>query len=282
LAQAGAAIGSVPGNAGGNSCRPGGADVWHESCSSHHGNLTDDGKMTAPAHPLRHTLLTLLLLTPLLSAQAGAPGHPHGDILAVVEAAALGAALDEGYDQVEVRVRPLDARLRPALCAEPLTTVRPHAGRALGPVSYGVRCSGPVPWTLYLRADVSAVLALPVLAQPLPRGALIGRGDLQLQERRITTPSQGLITSIDEALGKELQRPLPAGSTLRFGHVALPELVTRGQTVTLVAGANGLRVQMQGKALASGAAGDRLLVSNLRSGRRVEGIVLPDGNVRIP
>jgi flagella basal body P-ring formation protein FlgA len=64
--------------------------------------------------------------------------------------------------------------------------------------------------------------------------------------------------------------------------VALPELVVRGQTVTLVAGSPGVEVRMQGKALASGAEGDRLMVSNLRSGRRVEGIVLSDGSVQIP
>lgn len=52
--------------------------------------------------------------------------------------------------------------------------------------------------------------------------------------------------------------------------------------VTLVAGSEGLQVQMQGKAMANGAAGDRLLVTNINSGRRVEGIVLSDGSVRIP
>ena len=36
---------------------------------------------------------------------------------------------------------------------------------------------------------------------------------------------------------------------------------------------------MQGKALASGAAGDRILVANERSGRRLEGIVGRDGTV---
>ncbi|MEM9398025.1 MAG: flagella basal body P-ring formation protein FlgA, partial [Pseudomonadota bacterium] len=36
------------------------------------------------------------------------------------------------------------------------------------------------------------------------------------------------------------------------------------------------------KALASGAEGDRLRVTNLSSGRRLEGIVLADGTVRVP
>ena len=85
-----------------------------------------------------------------------ATAHPHSDIVGVVEAAALSAAANEGLDGIEVRVRPLDARLRPAQCDQALEISRSHAGRVLGAVSYGVRCASPSPWTLYLRADVSA------------------------------------------------------------------------------------------------------------------------------
>jgi flagella basal body P-ring formation protein FlgA len=38
---------------------------------------------------------------------------------------------------------------------------------------------------------------------------------------------------------------------------------------------------MQGKALANGAEGDRLLVQNMSSGKKVEGLVLAGGTVLI-
>ena len=216
------------------------------------------------------------------AASAATPIHPHDDILALVESAALTAAMAEGLEDVEVRVQPLDARLRPARCGEPLEIARPNAGRALGPVSYGVRCPGPVPWTLYLRADVSASLELPVPRAPLPRGAVIAAADLQTVTRRITTPAIDIIVDRDEAIGMEVLRPLAAGTPIHHAQVGLPQLVSRGQTVVLVAGGQGLEVRMQGKALGNGAAGDRIQVTNTRSGRRVEGIVLADGSVRIP
>jgi len=216
------------------------------------------------------------------TASTGSSPHPHDDILATVEAAALGAAMEQGLDDIAVRVRPLDQRLRPAQCGEPLEIVRPHAGRALGPVSYGVRCASPTPWTLYLRADVSAALDVPVLRAPLPRGALIAENDLEITTRRITSAASDLILDPERAIGMELKRSLAAGSELRYGQVALPRLVSRGQTVTLVAGAKGLEVRMKGKAMANAAEGDRLQVTNMSSGRRVEGIVLADGSVRIP
>lgn len=215
-------------------------------------------------------------------ATASETAQPHDDILNLVEFAALQAASEQGLDQVTVRVRPLDQRLRPALCDRELEIVRPHNGRVLGPVSYGVRCSGSVPWTLYLRAEVSASLELPVLAKALPRGTILSRRDLDVVTRRITSRAADIILDPDMAVGMELKRPLPAGSSLRHGHVDLPELVTRGQMVTLVAGGSGVEVRMQGKAMGSGAKGDRLQVTNLASGRRVEGLVLSDGSIRIP
>ncbi len=228
---------------------------------------------------------TALASAGALAASAQAPtalaGHPHGEIIAVAELAALDAAMAEGLNDVEVRVRPLDQRLKPARCDQPLEIVRPNNGSVLGPVSYGVRCGGNSPWTLYLRAQVSASLEIPVLRRGLTRGDLISERDIEVVTRRITARAADLILDPELLLGMEVRRPIPAGSPLRHGQVDYPVLVTRGQTVTLVAGGPGLEVRMQGKAMGSGAMGDRLIVTNLNSGRRVEGIVQRDGSVQI-
>jgi flagella basal body P-ring formation protein FlgA len=202
--------------------------------------------------------------------------------MAVAEFAALDAAQAEGLTDVEVRVRPLDRRLRPALCDQPLEIIRPNVGNVLGPVSYGVQCPGSVPWTLYLRADVSASIDVPVLRRSMARGDLISAQDIDVVRRRITTRAADLIVDPDALIGMEVIRPMPAGSTLRQGQVDYPVLITRGQSVTLIAGGGGLEVRMQGKAMGNGAAGDRLVVTNTSSGRRVEGIVQSDGSVQIP
>lgn len=227
-------------------------------------------------------VFTTLVSPGVANASTQGPYHSHSDILAIVEGAALSAAMEAGLDGVEVRVRPLDQRLRPAQCTQPLEISRTHAGRVLGPVSYGVRCSGDTPWTLYLRAEVSASMEIPVLRSPLPRGAIISEKDLEVVLRRISTQAVDVIIDPSVAVGMELKRPLAAGSPLRHGQVTLPQLIARGQTVTLVAGTDGLEVRMQGKAMGNGAEGDRLLVTNLSSGRRIEGVVLSDGSVRIP
>lgn len=229
---------------------------------------------------LGYLAVTISALAPI--ATVAGTAHPHDDIVALVEGAALRAAGEEGFDNVDVRVRPLDRRLQPARCDRELEIVRPHSGHVLGPVSYGVRCSGSIPWTLYLRAEVSATLELPVLSRALPRGALVSEADLTMTTRRITRRGNALITDPARAVGMELRRPLAAGAELRQGHLVMPELVERGQMVTLVAGGGGIEVRMLGKAMGSAAEGERLIVTNMTSGRRVEGLVLSDGSVRIP
>ena len=115
----------------------------------------------------------------------------------------------------------------------------------------------------------------------MPRGSIIAENDLEIVLRRIDSPVIDVIVDPSLAVGMELKRPLAAGATIRHGQVAYPRIVERGQTVTLVAGTAGLEVRMQGKAMANGSEGDRLLVTNLSSGRRVEGIVLANGDVQI-
>jgi len=91
----------------------------------------------------------------------------------------------------------------------------------------------------------------------------------------------GYLVNDQKIFGKELRKHLRSGSPLRASDLMSPQIVDRGQTVDLVAQSAGLVVNMQGKALANGAEGDRLLVKNLSSGKRVEGLVLASGTVLI-
>jgi len=235
----------------------------------------------------RRTRLRLLLIAIFLPAlfTAGTLAetlHPLEDVVAVASAEATAAARAQGYTDLEVSARPLDSRLRLQACAEPLETFSNANASVLGPVSIGVRCAQPSAWTLYVRLDISTRATLPVLADNLPRGSIISERDLTLVERTITSATDAVIMDPQQAIGMELIRPASAGSPLRHSQLRPPQLISRGQTVTLIAGGEGLQVTMQGRAMANAAAGDRLLVTNLASGRRVEGIVNADGSVRIP
>jgi flagella basal body P-ring formation protein FlgA len=207
--------------------------------------------------------------------------QPLTDIMDVARDLATAAAMDRGYEDVMVSIRPLDSRLAPALCDAPLQALPGKTKRTLGPISVGVRCNGSQPWTIYVRGTVNAYADIPVLTQSVPRGELISQGDIAIEQVEISSDFERIIVDQIDIVGKQAKRALRAGEPLRFTQLMHPILIERGQAVTLVSGIAGIEVRMQGKALASGAAGDRILVSNERSGRRLEGVVGGDGTVKI-
>ena len=228
----------------------------------------------------RHALIGALGLATAV-AYAQGDSHSLSDIAGTAAMAMQAGAKAQGYDGIDVQVRPLDGRLALARCTQPLTTLPVSSTRALGAVSVAVRCPGSQPWTLYVRGEVSATQTVPVLNGALQRGELIGKNDIVVEKRNITQDFGGIITEMDDLIGMEARRNLQAGTPLRFADLLSPVLVERGQTVSIVSGGGGLRVSMQGKALANGSAGDRVLVANLTSGTRVEGVVAADGSVII-
>jgi len=228
----------------------------------------------------RYALMGALTLT-VAASQADNGSHSLSDIASTAALAMQYRAAEQGYEHIDVQVRPLDGRLALANCSQALEPLPSNSERTLGSVSVGIRCGGKEVWTLYVRGEVSANQVVPVLSGALRRGDLIGNNDIVLEKRRITQEYGGIVTEIEDLVGMEARRNLDPGSPLRFNDLVSPVLVERGQTVNIVSGGGVLRVSMQGKALAKGSAGDRVLVANLTSGTRVEGVIAPDGSVVI-
>lgn len=215
----------------------------------------------------------------LLMASNATAEHSLSDIATTALIEMEDRARQANYRDIEVQVRPLDARLGLAQCGEALRVLPETTRRTLGPVSVGIRCDGPTPWTLYVRGQVSAAIEVPVMAASVGRGELLGRRDVRMEVQRISRETGVNFSEIDDIIGQEAKRDLAEGALIRRSDLRAPELVARGSLVTLVSGGSGLKVSMQGKAMGSGAAGDRILVTNLSSGKKVEGVVARDGSV---
>ena len=215
------------------------------------------------------------------SAVLARANQPLEDIMDIARNAATTAAITRGYDDVMVSIRPLDSRLAPAFCDEPLQALPANTTHTLGAVSVGVRCNGNKPWTIYVRGTVNAYTDVPVLTQSMPRGEIVSAADIAIEKVEIRSDFEHIIVDKVDIIGKQAKRALRAGQPLRFSQLMHPILIERGQEVTLVSGLAGVQVRMQGKALASGAAGDRILVANERSGRRLEGVINTNGTVTV-
>lgn len=190
-------------------------------------------------------------------------------------------ALAEGYNNVNVDIQPLDSRLSLPECESTIDVLSGMDVSSLGYKAVGLRCKSPTPWTVYIRAEVTASTEIPVLVASLNRDDIISKGDIVISRITIRSNPVGLLTDTDDIIGKQARRALPAGKALKKSDLKAPILVHRGQIVDLISGAAGLQVRMTGKALADAANGERVLVQNLSSKKRVEGKVLPTAEVLV-
>lgn len=179
----------------------------------------------------------------------------------------------------EIRTGRLDSRLRLAQCEAPLETFLPPGGRTLGNTTVGVRCSIPKPWTLYVPVTVNLYKQVVVAADALPRGTILQRDQVKAARRNLAKLPQGYFIDPERLVGMKLKRNVAGGLPLSPTMVAAPQVIKRGQRVTLVANTGSVAVTMSGKALANGAAGERIRVKNLSSKRIIEGLVTSSGEV---
>lgn len=124
-----------------------------------------------------------------------------------------------------------------------------------------------------------AASAVPVLARAITKGELIAADDFSIEERSAAQARGGIPAR--DAMGKEAARNLPSGTVLRASDVIEPQLVRRGEPVTINVRSGGLTIATAGRALGSGAAGDFVRVVSLSTNRTLDGVVEGPRAVRI-
>lgn len=192
-------------------------------------------------------LLLLLALAPFASAQSPATRQPHDALVRVAEHF-LQTETAGLPGRVTFKVGAPEARLVLAACPAPQAFLAPGA-RAWGKISVGVRCTGPVLWTVYLPAQVSVYGQYVVAAALLAQGQPLTEQQLMLAEGDLTALPAGIITDLAQAVGRSPTVSLAAGTPLRSDSLKSRPLVQQGQTVRLVSSGRNFTVSAEGKAL---------------------------------
>jgi flagella basal body P-ring formation protein FlgA len=119
------------------------------------------------------------------------------------------------------------------------------------------------------------------LLRPLARGEVIKHSDVTLRRvpRAQVTPET--VTDPDQAIGMAARSTIKAGRPMRVSELMKPELVERGESVTIVYQSPGLMLAVRGKATDGGAKGDMIDVVNLQSKRVVRGTIIGRGQVAV-
>ncbi|AZF17453.1 Flagellar basal-body P-ring formation protein FlgA [Pseudomonas sp. R3-18-08] len=181
----------------------------------------------------------------------------------------------------EIQVNPLDPRLRLPMCDKELTATLESPAQPIGRVTVKVRCESASPWTVFVPAQVKLFRDVVVVARPLKRTGIIGYDDVVLRERDISLINQGYLTSLDQAVGQRLTRPMVTDQVITLVHLEQAEVIRKGDQVVISASSGGLNVRMPGEALSNGGMSEQIRVKNLNSNRVIKARVTAPGQVEV-
>lgn len=188
---------------------------------------------------------------------------------------------NESSNLFEITVSNLDPRLQLRACDTPLrktiTSPRPYGTN----VSVKLQCNDSKRWTIYVPAQIDQFAEVAVLSRSLSRGSVISEADITLTTMNTAKAGFGHIRDPERAIGMQLKRPLQAGEPLRISHLRAPEMVKKGDRVTLEASTVGVTVITAGKALGKGQLGDQIQVRNTKSDRVVDAEIIAPGRVKV-
>lgn len=199
--------------------------------------------------------------------------QPPATIAEAARAAAEKAAAGEA------EVTAVDERLKLARCAGALdaTIERPiERGRGIVLVS----CSAPEPWRLFVPVRMRNDVAVLVLARNVQPGEVLTAEDLRLERRSSASLPYDYLSDGAQAVGLTIRRTQPAGAVVTAAALEAPEVVRRGELVTLAAGDGPVMVKSEGVALEAARLRQRIKVRSA-SGRVIEGTAEGPGLVRV-
>ena len=126
----------------------------------------------------------------------------------------------------------------------------------------------------------SAPATLAVLARAMPRGDTIEAQDVIWMDAPANSPRDALADP-DALIGKTAKRALTANTALRAADVMDTPAVRRGEPVTLLFEAGGMRLSVRGRAMSDGVVGAMIKVLNPQSNKTLDAIVDSPGIARV-
>jgi flagella basal body P-ring formation protein FlgA len=120
-----------------------------------------------------------------------------------------------------------------------------------------------------------------IVTHEIAQGQVLKASDLAVERRPKANSAAATLTAIAQADGLASKHALRAGQIIRQADVAKPELVGRGDTVSIVFQVPGILLSIVGKASEPGALGDVINVVNLQSKHTIQATVIGPGRVSV-
>ena len=147
-----------------------------------------------------------------------------------------------------------------------------------GRTSLRITCKHPK-WSTYISLKISIIYLVASAKVPLFKGETLTVDNIHFQPTDITKLYRAYFTRPDTILGKVAKRTIKSQQVIGPHMLDLPTLITKGDSVIIEAGANGLTISTLGTALQSGKKGRQIRIKNIRSGKVIRAYVIAKGRV---
>jgi flagella basal body P-ring formation protein FlgA len=201
---------------------------------------------------------------PAQSAAADASGMPDEQTLRQFVERSAGTV-----GRVDVRIGPLDSRMKLAPCAKAEPFI-PAGARMWGRTMIGVRCLQGASWSVAVPVQVIVRGPALVANANVQFGAAASAGDFHIEEVDLTRESGAVVADPALLNGRVMNRPIAAGQTLHADHLRVPQTVAPGDPVRVRLSGEGFAIVAEGVALNGGSDGQPMRVRT-ENGRILSG-----------
>lgn len=132
-----------------------------------------------------------------------------------------------------------------------------------------------------IRGRMDSVVEVPVLKDNLQHGRVIRTQDIEMIRVKDQGLSQKTVLDVNSLIGMTARRVIVAGRPLQTSDLVAPEIISRGELVTMFLTYGGMRLTTQVKALESGSMGDVIRVVNTESNESLQAIVKGTRSVEV-
>jgi len=143
-----------------------------------------------------------------------------------------------------------------------------------------VLVDGVVQGHIKLSGDLALYGDVVCTTSTLPRHSIVAAHNLKRVRRNLAMLGPDLITDEASAIGKEVLTTLQPGAILYGNTLKEPELVKRGDIVSILAASDSLTITVPGRVQNAGAKGDLIKVKNLMSRKEIFAKIIGPGTVQ--
>ena len=144
----------------------------------------------------------------------------------------------------------------------------------LGRLSYKVQCLSPTQWSSRAVAHVELWAPVAVAAQTLPRNTPITQNNVNLATRALGEIHPAPVFDLTTIEGMQVRREIDSDEAVTFRYLEQPQVISRGDIVTVNVRGDGFAASTQGTALGDARKGERVKVQNKSSGKVIEGVAV--------